>query len=119
MNAQGLRAAFARMMDEGPEAVVDLLDSEVEMLGPQPSPWDCHGRDAVVRFLYHFEPGATGLEITEATDIGDKVLLGTRRRYPDGEIQDSYSVVSFRDGRVVLMRGFPTRARALEGLGSA
>jgi hypothetical protein len=86
------------------------------MLGPRPSPWDCHGPDEVIRFLYHFEPGGTRLEITEATDVGDQVLLGTTRRHPDGWIQDSFSVVSFRDGRVVLMRGFPTRDQALAEL---
>lgn len=86
------------------------------MLGPRPSPWDCHGRDAVVRFLYEFQPGGTALEVTEATDIGDQVLLGTRRGYPDGETRDSYSVVSFRDGLVVLMRGYPTRAEALQAI---
>jgi hypothetical protein len=86
------------------------------MPGPQASPWAGHGRDEVIRFLYHFESCGTGLEVTEAADFGDQALLGTRRRYPDGLIQDSFSVVSFRDGHVVLMRGFPTRARALAEL---
>jgi hypothetical protein len=45
MNAERVRAGFARLQAEGPEAVVDLLDPAVEMLGPQASPWDCHGRD--------------------------------------------------------------------------
>ena len=44
MNAERVRAGFARLQAEGPEAVVDLLDPAVEMLGPQASPWDCHGR---------------------------------------------------------------------------
>lgn len=116
MNAERVLAGFARLQADGPEAVVDLLDPMVEMLGPQASQWDCHGRDEVVQFLSHFEPGGTALEITEATDVGDQVLLGTRREYQDGFIQKSYSVVSFRDDRVVLMRGFPTRARALKEL---
>jgi hypothetical protein len=116
MNGQTVRDGFTRLQADGPTAVVGLLDPEVEMLGPEPSRWDCHGRDAVVRFLYEFEPGGTGLEITESTDIGDKVLLGTRRRYPDGETRDSYSVVSFRAGLVVLMRGYPTRDEALQAM---
>lgn len=117
MNAEMVRKGFDRLREDGPQAVMELLDPEVEMLGQRASPWDCHGRIAVVQFLYHFEPGGTGLEITEATDIGDKVLLGTRRRYPDGEIQDSYSVVSFRDGLVVLMRGYPSRDQAMQVIG--
>ncbi len=117
MNADSVRAGLALLQELGPEAILEWLDPDVEMLGPEPSRWDCHGRDEVVRFLYEFEPGGTGLEITEATDIGDKVLLGMRRRYPHGGIRDSYSVVSFRDGRVILMRGFPTRDQALADLG--
>jgi SnoaL-like domain len=119
MNAETVLVGLARLRGDGPEAVIDLLDPDVQMLGPQASPWDCHGRDDVIRFLYRFEPGGTALEVTEATDFGDRVLLGTRRRHPDGFVQESYSVVSFRDGRVVLMRGFPTRVRALRELGQS
>ncbi len=116
MNAQTVRDGLVRLREDGPTAVVGLLDPEVEMLGPQPGPWDCHGRDAVVRFLYEFQPGGTGLEVTESTDVGDKVLLGTRRRYPEGETRDGYSVVSFRAGLVVRMRGYPTRDEALQAM---
>lgn len=118
-HADVVLAGLARLRVDGPDAVTDLLAPDVQMLGPQPSQWDCHGREEVVRFLSHFEPGGTALEVTEATDFGDQVLLGTRRRYQDGFIQESYSVVSFRDGRVVLMRGFPTRDRALGELDRA
>src|SRR5476649_1419440 len=62
MNAETVRAGLARLREDGPEAVTDLLDPNVEMLGPQASPWDCHGRAEVIRFLYHFEPGGTALE---------------------------------------------------------
>jgi ketosteroid isomerase-like protein len=119
MNAEIVLAGLARLRADGPAAVADFLDPDVEMLGPEPSRWDCHGREEVVRFLDHFEPGGTRLEVTEATDFGDQVLLGTTRRHPDGWVQDSFSVVSFRDGRVVQLRGFPTRARALAAVGPA
>ncbi len=39
MNAERVRAGFARLQAEAPEAVVDLLDPAVEMLGPQASPF--------------------------------------------------------------------------------
>ena len=117
MNAKGVRAGIALVQELGPEAVIDWLDPDVEMLGPEPSPWDCHGRDEVVRFLSEFQPGSTALEVIEATDFGERVLLGIRRRYARSDRRDSYSVVSFRDGLVVLMRGFPTRDQALAELG--
>src|ERR1700690_401960 len=116
VNPGGVRAGLALLHELGPEAILEWLDPDVEMLGPRPSPWDCHGRDQVVRFLAHFEPGGTRLEITETTDFGDQVLLGTRRRQPDGFVQNSFSVVSFREGRVILMRGYPTRDQALAEL---
>jgi len=116
VNADRVRAGLALLEELGPEAVLEWLDPDVEILGPKPSPWDCHGRDQVIRFLDHFEPGGTRLKVTEATDIGDQVLLGLRRRHPDGWVQDSFSIVSFRDDRVVLLRGFPTRDQAVAEL---
>jgi hypothetical protein len=100
MNGQTVRDGFTRLQADGPTAVVGLLDPEVEMLGPEPSRWDCHGRDAVVRFLYEFEPGGTGLEITESTDIGDKVLLGPDDAIPTA--RPGTATQSFRSGPVSL-----------------
>jgi len=59
MNADSVRAGIALIAEGGPEAVIDWLYPEVEMLGPQPSPSNCHGRDEVIRFLHHLEPGGT------------------------------------------------------------
>jgi hypothetical protein len=114
--AQLVLDGLARLRVDGPGAVERMLDPDVEMLGPEPSPWDCHGRDAVIRFLREFEPGGTDLAITESTDIDDKVLLGTLRTYQNGETRQSYSVVSFRNGRVARMRGYPRRDRALQAI---
>ena len=107
---------LVRLRVDGPGAVERMLDPDVEMLGPEPSRWDCHGRDAVVRFLHEFDPGGTDLAITESTDIDDKVLLGTLRTYPNGETRQSYSVVSFRNSLVARMRGYPSRDRALQAI---
>lgn len=117
MNADTVRAGFDLLIESGPEAIMEWLDPDVEMLGPSPSPWDCHGRDAVVRFLWEFEPGGTAVEVTEASDIGNHVLLGLRRRHGPREIRDSFSIVSFRDGRVFRIQGYPTRDEALEAIG--
>lgn len=116
VNADTVRAGFDLLLESGPEALVEWLDPDVEMVGPSPSPWDCHGRDAVVRFLWEFQPGGTALEVTEASDAGDQVLLGLRRRYGPRQIRDSFSVVSFREGRVIKIQGYPTRAQAVAAL---
>ena len=116
MNADTVRAGLELLLESGPEAIVEWLDPDVEMLGPTPSQWDCHGRDAVVRFLSEFQPGGTGLEIREASDVGGHVLLGLRRRYGPREIRDSFSIVSFRDGLVLRIQGYPTRDLALAAI---
>ena len=116
VDADTVRAGFGLLLESGPEAIKEWLDPDVEMLGPSPSPWDCHGRDAVVGFLCEFEPGGTALEVTESSDVGDRVLLGLRRRYGPRQIRDSFSVVSFREGRVIKIRGYPTRDQALAAI---
>ena len=116
MNADTVRAGLDLLLESGPEAILEWLDPDVEMLGPMPSPWDCHGRDAVVRFLWEFEPGGTALEVMESSDVGDQVLLGLRRRDGPRQTRDSFSVVSFRDGRVIRMQGYPTRDQALAAM---
>jgi SnoaL-like domain len=116
MNAETVRAGLSLLLESGPEAILEWLDPDVEMLGPVPSRWDCHGRDEVVRFLWEFQPGGTGLEVTEATDVGDRVLLGLRRRYGPRDQRDSFSVVSFREGLVIRLQGYPTREQALEAI---
>lgn len=119
MNAATIRAGIELLLELGPDAIVEWLDPDVEMLGPQPSPWDCHGRDQVVRFLSEFEPGGTALEVSEASDVGNQVLLGLHRRYGPGEVRDSFSVVSFRDNVVVRIQGYPTRDKALAAIARA
>lgn len=116
MNAETVRAGLNLLLEIGPEAIFEWLDPEVEMLGPGPSRWDCHGRDEVVRFLREFQPGRTGLEVTEATDVGDRVLLGLRRHYGPGDDRDSFSVVSFHQGLVTRMQGYPSRDQALQAI---
>jgi hypothetical protein len=119
VNADTVRAGLDLLLESGPEAILEWLDPDVEMLGPRPSPWDCHGRDAVVRLLWEFEPGGTALEVTESSDVGERVLLGLRRRYGPRQTRDSFSIVSFRDGRVIRMQGYPTRVEALAAIGQA
>ena len=108
-----VRAAFDRFSADGPEAIRDLLDPDVEMLAPQAGPWDCHGREAVLRFLGGYRAGGQVAQVIEVTDHGDRLLLGLRRTHPDGSSSDHYSVLIIAGTRLRQMRGYPSRAAAL------
>src|SRR5919197_63547 len=43
-----LQAAYQRAGRDGVDAVVDLLDPQVEWLAAQPGRWDCHNRGQVL-----------------------------------------------------------------------
>ena len=47
-NLDLLQAAYQRAGRDGVDAVVDLLDPQVEWIAAQPGPWDCHDREQVV-----------------------------------------------------------------------
>jgi hypothetical protein len=43
-----LQAAYQRAGRDGVDAVVDLLDPQVEWIAAPPGPWDCHDREQVL-----------------------------------------------------------------------
>jgi hypothetical protein len=47
-NLDLLQAAYQRAGRDGVDAVVDLLDPQVEWLAAQPGPWDCHDREQIL-----------------------------------------------------------------------
>ena len=108
-----VRAAFDRFNADGPEAIRELLDLDVEMLAPQPGPWDCHGREAVLRFLGSYRAAGQVADVIEVTDHGDRLVLGLRRTHPDGGSSDHFSVLTLRGTRLRQIRGYPSRTAAL------
>ncbi len=108
-----VRGAFDRFNADGPEAIRELLDLYVEILAPQPGPWDCRGREAVLRFLGGYRAAGHVAQVIEVTDHGDRLLLGLRRTHPDRCSSDHYSVLIFNGTRLCQVRGFPSRATAL------
>jgi ketosteroid isomerase-like protein len=84
--------------------------------------WGCHGREAVVAFFKGVrESWGTRADIEEILDLGDRLLV--RIRYPvraprsgvEGEQRYS-QLVTFRDGRTILVEHFLEHDRALEAL---
>ena len=107
-----VRAVVERFSADGPEAIRDLLDPDVEMLAPTPGPWDSHGREAVLRSLGGYRTARQVVQVIEVTDYGDRLLLGLRRIHHDGGSSDHYSVLTLKGTRLRLMRGYPSHAAA-------
>jgi ketosteroid isomerase-like protein len=87
--------------------------------------WGCCGREAAVAFLKEAaEAWGTQVEIDEIRDLGDRLLV--RSRYSihaalsgvEGERLIS-ELVTFRDGRMILIEFFLVHDQALKAVGLA
>jgi ketosteroid isomerase-like protein len=107
------------------EAVLDLLDPEVEWRAPESLPWGgtFHGHDGVREFFARIidQPAEFGREVQEYLEVGDRVvvLLRTfgRRKEGDGE----FNVLEFhawtvRHGKLVDFDGTFDTATVLRAL---
>jgi ketosteroid isomerase-like protein len=95
--------------------LADVLHPDVELLWWTPGDWDCHGKDQVVALLrerLETEPAAE-VDITELAD--DAILVERRHVVQDGPeaVFRPATVVRFKDGLVVRMRQYRSRADAL------
>jgi len=98
------------------------MDPGVQWLWYEPGEWDCHGRKKVLATLFdrQREGVVTGLNAVVAVDERVFVeLTGPRLTVwglPGGH---ACMVVTVRDGRIVRMQDYPSRAAALAGAGLA
>ena len=77
--------------------------------------WDCHGRDAVLSLLRERSTQGAGVSDVELIDAGGDVLIVSRRSTVEDGPQAGTrpaTVITFRDGRAVNMRQFPSLAEA-------
>jgi len=112
-----VRDGFERFIEEGPAAIRDLLDPDVEMFASEAGPWDCHGRDAVLCILDGFWAGGGRAGVLEVTEYRDRLLFRMHRQRPgDGDVEDRYSVITVRKGRVRLIQAYGSRDAALAAI---
>jgi ketosteroid isomerase-like protein len=100
-------------------ALEDLLDPEVELSGGQPSEWDCHSRDDVLRQLAERKQlGVNRVEV-ELIDAGEDVLVSVSHPINGTDWPEEHAtVIRFRDGRAIEMRKFTSRDEALTAAAS-
>jgi len=121
-NLDLLRVAYQRTGRDGVDAVVDLLDPQVEWLAAQPGPWDCHDREQVVETFRHQYDQGVRADFGEPLEAGDKVILDVRpyRRDEQGNKTDQqrlWQVLTMRDGKIVRIQDYPDQASALQAAG--
>jgi ketosteroid isomerase-like protein len=117
---QALRRAFEDVGRQGPEALAQLLDPQVEWFGIRQGPWDCHDREQVLRTIREQLTPGVATRVEELVEAGDKVVVGLRSRRPgEDEEPPFYRVLTLRSGKIVRMQDCPDRTSAFETAGLA
>ena len=128
-NVETLRQGFEGFARGDVEAVLDRLNRDVDWspaIGPILGVETLRGTEALRRFLTHdlFEGfDEFRAEPLSFEDLGDDHVLVMVRYVGRGESsgiemdQKTAALYEFREGKVVTMRDYPTRAEALEAAG--
>jgi ketosteroid isomerase-like protein len=110
------RAALAGWQRGDLAALEPLLDPDVELLWWEPGDWDCHGREAVLAVLRDRRSRGSGRASVDLIEAGEDALVVARKRTarsgPAAGLRPA-TLVTFRAGKVVLMRQFRSREEAL------
>jgi SnoaL-like protein len=80
--AEALRTAFAT---GDPAGLAGLLADEVQWHGPEPGPWDCHDRDAVLATLRRHHADGIRYRLLSLDRTGQLLRLHLAASYGDRE----------------------------------
>jgi ketosteroid isomerase-like protein len=98
------------------DALLPLLDLEVELTWWEPGEWDCRGREAVLALLRERAGEGAGAAQIELIDAGDDKIIATRAAIvldgPAAGLRPA-TLITFRDGKAITMRQFRDRSEAL------
>jgi ketosteroid isomerase-like protein len=126
-NIEGIRRAYAALVEQGVEAVLAFADPQFEATTP-PSlasePGTYRGHEGVRRYFSSFGDAMEGVyfEGREFTSVGDKVLVDTtlhaRGRTTGIETeQRAFLVWTLREGLVTGVETFAERGQAIQAVG--
>jgi ketosteroid isomerase-like protein len=110
----------------GDPSTLDLLAEDVVYVAPptMPGGQTYHGHEGVLQWVvdWRAEWADYELEIERVEDLGDRVMTVERNKATgkrSGVEVDmrTFSLWSFRDGKVIRWQGFPTEEAALETAG--
>jgi ketosteroid isomerase-like protein len=126
-NVEVVRAAFEAWSRGDLDAWLAEADPEIEwyVLPDAPDPGPHRGRHAILeRAALWRDMLALRGEVLEYIDAGECVIMPVRMRgWPPGSdaevVLDEVYVSRFRDGKIVELREYRTKAEALEAVGLA
>ena len=126
-NVESVRQAFATFAKEGPEAMVDFWDTEIELWLPSgmiQAGGTYRGHAAVLNWMKEWAEAWEEIDYKpeEFTEAGDSVLVSVLY---DGRGKESgvrvegrfWYLITLRDGKTVRWELYPDRTQALEAAG--
>jgi len=114
-NEQLARNGYEALMRGDVEVVEDLMAPDLTWHWWEHGPWDCHSRDEAIALIRERMGQRAIGELTEATEVADGQVVVVMRTAQDS---DSATLVTFRDGKVVAMHAYRTRADAFNAVTS-
>jgi ketosteroid isomerase-like protein len=124
-NEELARRGYDALMRGEFEALEEVMAPDLTWHWWERGPWDCHSRDEALAVIKERLGQNSIGELREVTDLGEgRVLVVTGLR-PDSEIgpeelglpaghDETANVVTIRDGKVVAMQDYRSRAEATE-----
>jgi ketosteroid isomerase-like protein len=119
-NDELVRSSFEAFLRGDWHELSRVMDPEVEWLWYEPGEWDCHDRKKVLATLFERQREGVVTALNAVVAVDERVFVevaGPRLEQwglPDGQ---ACMVVTVRDGRIVQMQDYPSRAAALAGAG--
>jgi ketosteroid isomerase-like protein len=119
-NAELVRTGFEAFLRGDFEALEQVMDPDVQWLWYEPGNWDCHDRNKVLTTLRDRQQEGVVTALNAVVATGERVFVevtGPRLEQwglPEGQ---ACMVVTVKDGLIVRMQDYPSRAAALAGAG--
>ncbi len=123
-NVELVRKGYEALMRGDLDSVAELFAPDLSWRWWQHGPWDCHSREEAMTVIRErFGRRAIG-ELVEVIDVDEERIVVVMRRNPESERShadegvpegddESANLVTIRDGKVVSMQDYRTKADAL------
>jgi ketosteroid isomerase-like protein len=132
-NIELVLAGYQAFLDGDLDSIAEMLDEDVEWLGPEDGAFDAAQRDSVLDVLAERLQQLPRVVLERCVGVGEQVVvyfrasesiadpdddrpLQTRRSYTIGRYA---GVITIRDGRVVRIQDYPHVHAALDAVGLA
>jgi ketosteroid isomerase-like protein len=119
-NDELVRSSFDAFLRGDWNVLAEVMAPDVQWLWHEPGDWDCHDRRAVLSTLFERQREGVVTGLTDVVAVDERVFVEvTGRRLAESGLPAGRAcmVVTVRDGRIVRMQDYPSRAAALARAG--